>query len=251
MKKFIFILLMLKCSLVLSSEETLTSDVVKTDHPSVAVEDFLKQEFAKYDASRKAHDHKLNEEMKKHLQDIPGLPELVSSHSHTQPVTYEQWKKNSQELINSARVHDMENLKKLLAEENLYIDFKDPVEGATALIESSLKGYPKVVEILLMHGSNVDMQDNNGKTALMHAPSSTIAKMLLEKGANVNIKDKSGSTALIDAASNGHTEIVRLLLAKGANVNDKDYTGRTALAEALLMGHAQIAELLRKHGATE
>ena len=47
-------------------------------------------------------------------------------------------------------------------------------------------------------------------------------KALLAKGTDVNVKDKDGKTALMSASNKGHTEIVEMLLAKGADVNLKN-----------------------------
>ena len=41
-----------------------------------------------------------------------------------------------------------------------------------------------------------------------------LAAMLLEAGADVNVQDDDGSTALMCASEHGHTDIVKLLLAQ-------------------------------------
>lgn len=50
-----------------------------------------------------------------------------------------------------------------------------------------------------------------------------MVQMLLEAGAEVNIQDDDGSTALMCACEHGHTEIVKMLLAHpdcDANLTD-------------------------------
>ena len=48
--------------------------------------------------------------------------------------------------------------------------------------------------------------------AVSHGRADMVA-LLLECGANVNIQDEDGSTALMCAAEHGHQDIVKLLLA--------------------------------------
>ena len=46
--------------------------------------------------------------------------------------------------------------------------------------------------------------------------SKDIVKLLIASGSNINIKDKLGRTALTLARKNGYTNIVALLIASGA-----------------------------------
>uniref|UniRef100_A0A0G4HY28 Uncharacterized protein n=1 Tax=Chromera velia CCMP2878 TaxID=1169474 RepID=A0A0G4HY28_9ALVE len=114
-------------------------------------------------------------------------------------------------------------------------------------------------------GTNVDVLDENGKTALICASDrghAVIVQLLLDARANTDIQDQQDSgggdlasflfrrnivtlrTALMYAASNGHTDIVRLLLKAKANVNIQDNRGHTALISASNPGHAEVVQLL-------
>ena len=67
------------------------------------------------------------------------------------------------------------------------------------------------VSLLLENDADADIQDNNGKTALMQAAISYNVKavpVLLENNATVDIQDKNGWTVLMFAAKYGCTEIV-------------------------------------------
>lgn len=57
----------------------------------------------------------------------------------------------------------------------------------------------------------------NSQTALMLAVSHgnfTMVQMLVEAGADINIQDDDGSTALMCAAEQGHLDIIKYLLAQ-------------------------------------
>jgi len=57
-------------------------------------------------------------------------------------------------------------------------------------------------------------------------------RLLLESGTEVNIQDRVGWTALMWASRNGNTDIVRLLLEHGVEVNIQDNYSWTALISA-------------------
>ena len=71
--------------------------------------------------------------------------------------------------------------------------------GYTALHMSVLQLKSDFVQLLLLAGASVDIQDNkSGRTALFHAAESkqfTVASALLQKGASVNICSYAGTTA--------------------------------------------------------
>jgi GTPase SAR1 family protein len=65
-------------------------------------------------------------------------------------------------------------------------------------MKASHAGHTKVVELLLKHGANINLQDNNGYHSLMAASQSNnsdVVKVLLNHGADVNLKDNNGQTA--------------------------------------------------------
>ncbi|MFH4984836.1 hypothetical protein AB6A40_011545 [Gnathostoma spinigerum] len=73
-------------------------------------------------------------------------------------------------------------------------------------------------------------------------------RLLLECGADLNIQDEEGSTALMCAAEHGHKEIVKLLLAQpdiDASLSDCDSS--TALSIAVENGHRDIGVLIYAH----
>lgn len=90
----------------------------------------------------------------------------------------------------------------------------------TALMAVSYNGNASMASLLLKYGADPDIQDMNGKTALIIAcrrGHDRIAKMLIMNGANPNIGMEDGVTPLMFASRRSYYNIVELLLANGAN----------------------------------
>lgn len=126
--------------------------------------------------------------------------------------------------------------------------------GETLLIKSAFKGIPAIYDILLdVKGINIDAQDNQGSTALMHASfwgRDNMVRKLCEKKANLNLQNKDGYTALMQAVSGGQSlNTVKILCENNADVNIKDKTGYTVLRLAVNAGKIPfIQELLKVKG---
>ena len=104
----------------------------------------------------------------------------------------------------------------------------------------SSKKNTEIVRLLLDKCADVNIQTNDGDTALIIASFTEqldIVKILLDKKA-VNVQDKYGSTALMAASISGHMKIEWLLVDNNANVNIQDNDGSTALSLATQEGHA-------------
>lgn len=115
-------------------------------------------------------------------------------------------------LISCSRDGDYEGVVSAL-EQGIDPNFQDWYRY-TALMKASSRGHIKIVELLLKHGANLDL-NIYGDTALMQASIEghfSIVELLLEYGANPNLRDKSETTALWCASWCGHDEIVKLLL---------------------------------------
>ena len=109
-------------------------------------------------------------------------------------------------------------------------------EGKTALMVAAVKGDSELLSQLLHQGSLVDMTNHRGGTALMYAAAKNhvpVAQTLLLHHANTNTRAENGWTALILAAAKGNDEMVRFLLNHGANPNIPDVYGWTALMRAI------------------
>ena len=118
--------------------------------------------------------------------------------------------------------------------------------------------YNEVLDILLRYNIDVDVRDEHGYTALLHAAGSghlEVVQLLIDNHADVNatadvdIEEDSSDTALHLAATDGHLNTAILLINNGADVNLQNGDDGSALHLVALGGHFDIAELLINRGA--
>jgi uncharacterized protein len=117
------------------------------------------------------------------------------------------------------------------------------------LILAAEQGDLETVKRLLAWGASVDVQDENGRTALIAAayPNNLpIANLLIEAEADVNIQDNTQQSAYLIATSEGYLELLRLTLQAGADVHSTDSYNGTGLIRAADRGHVEIIQELLK-----
>ncbi|NWW89612.1 KANK4 protein, partial [Rhynochetos jubatus] len=128
--------------------------------------------------------------------------------------------------------------------------------GYTAVMLTPLAaaetGEDMAVVMKLLKEGNVNLRAaQGGQTALMLGVSherDDMVRALLSCQADVNLQDEEGTTALMVACRLGNTDIVRLLLAQpGCQVALTDKGGNSALSLAQRAAHGDIAALLRAH----
>jgi ankyrin repeat protein len=135
-----------------------------------------------------------------------------------------------------------------------------------ALMEASLNGHTKVVELLLLrYKADINKAYKYGETLLFVAAAkghAEVVKLLLVKeGIDVNKEnyyahsydergfDNINNTPLLVAVAKGHAKVVELLLAKkGIEINGAT-RGETPLVLAAKYGHTEIVTLLLIAGA--
>ena len=128
----------------------------------------------------------------------------------------------------------------------------ETIQNESALICAAYSGHKEIVELLLANGALINAKKSDGMNALMWASSrgyKGVAELLIDKGADVNGKDSEGFSALMLAAQEGHINLVELLINKGAKVNSKNYYDGTAMKLAYKGNHLDIVELLKRNGA--
>uniref|UniRef100_A0A8C5PMW0 Inversin n=1 Tax=Leptobrachium leishanense TaxID=445787 RepID=A0A8C5PMW0_9ANUR len=130
----------------------------------------------------------------------------------------------------------------------------------TALHWSAYYNRPRHVRLLVRHGSNIGIPDQEGKIPLhwaaghKDAEAALTVRCLLEAAPTeslLNWQDYEGRTPLHLAVGDGNQEVVRLLMSyRGCNVAPYDNLFRTPLHWAALLGHTPIAQLLLERNHT-
>ena len=106
----------------------------------------------------------------------------------------------------------------------------------------------KMAELLMVHGSAVDVRSAEMATPLMTAVQGENldwVDFLLDHGADPNACDGRGFTALHRAAEMGRVELVRRLLDAGARA-DTEAEGHTPLSLALSRKEEEVITLLSR-----
>lgn len=125
------------------------------------------------------------------------------------------------------------------------------------LFEAVLTKDIVLVSRMLNSGADVNILDEDGRTALMEAVIDNnveIAKLLIQHGADVNKQDDLGETsALHFAAQNNSSELVEILLENQAEVDAEDVNGNTPLSDAVFnsRGEGSVIQLLLLHGGDQ
>lgn len=161
--------------------------------------------------------NKYYELLKKKLESSKTTSSIYETKSQTTSSIYEKKFGNKEfnktdNLISSLKIRDIKNCKELIA-----------------------------------NGTDLNIQDNDGKTALMYAAefSNEIFELLIEKGADLNLKDNDGKTILMIVLDKLHpVEKTKLLIDKGADLNLQDNNGNTCLIQAITRENYEICKLL-------
>jgi ankyrin repeat protein len=109
---------------------------------------------------------------------------------------------------------------------------------------------PNVVEYFINKGIDINILEDNYKTALHYAfegDSIRSIKLLCDAGIKVNQQDKNGMTALHNGIKRGKLEGIKLLMKYNPDINIMDVSGKTALHYAATLGNVEITEILIKN----
>lgn len=153
------------------------------------------------------------------------------------------------ELNRLSSIGDLYQVKKLLQDPDIIIDFQDE-SGYTALIWSSYRGFTEIVVKLIESGADVNLRTYGGNSALTLASNEghlPIVNLLIQSGADINVADRDGETALYNASKKGYMDIVVTLLRAGADVSMRNKDGITARKISQQLQHSDICKLLSEN----
>ncbi|MBT3903551.1 hypothetical protein HOF26_01870, partial [bacterium] len=127
-------------------------------------------------------------------------------------------------------------------------------EDCTPLWSASLNGHVPVVEFLLSHGgeSDVNKPHRNGSTPLFVAAEGghlKVVELLLAKQASTQACLHDETSMLYAACSSGHLAVVQRFYAEGASLISANQAGVTPLWAASSNGHQSVVEFLLDNGA--
>jgi ankyrin repeat protein len=112
-------------------------------------------------------------------------------------------------------------------------------------------GNEEVVELLLVHGADVNVEDYTGFTPLQRSfenGDEIVAQQLLDQDAVFTIH-RFGPNPFYQAARWGNKRMLSMLLERGPDINEFDSDGIAALHQAVLNGESTSVQLLLDLGA--
>lgn len=128
---------------------------------------------------------------------------------------------------------------------------KQRKDGETALYSAIHNKNLKIVTYLCEHGADINLKDNVGNTALLHAifVDSEIALYLIKKGVDITIKNKLNETPMHFAAMSGDLFITKILIERGLDLNVTNKNNHTPIMLAAGNKHIKLVKLLLENKA--
>jgi uncharacterized protein len=187
------------------------------------------------------------------------LAAIIASCGGDDPEVRDELRPIDRELLDAAYENDVATARRLVAD-GADVNAKDDSQQSAYLIATSEVGDdPRLLELTLGAGADVDAKDGYNGTGLIRAAERgypRIVARLLETDIDADHVNRLGWTALLEAVILGeggrpHVRTVRLLVDAGADPNIPDESGTTALAHARRRGFEAIERILLGAGARQ
>ncbi|XP_023215585.1 protein TANC2-like [Centruroides sculpturatus] len=206
------------------------------------------------------------------------LPDIIKSFSQ-----------NTEKALIASILGGHYDICKFFLESKTLLNYMDPESGHTPLTAACTVGHRDIVELLIKHGTPINVKNKNGvsvmacavseghldivqyllnyirpneldkqvdeksRTPLMIAASKgkiDIMDVLVSKGgALITTKDENGFSALSWASMNGQIQAITWLLERGADINGTDSFGRTPLILSVTESNVEVVQMLLNNGA--
>lgn len=152
-------------------------------------------------------------------------------------------------LIEAVKANDIKGAEELLLRKH-DVDVRDE-NRRTALFFAAIQGNEDFVELLLRFNPKVGAVDKFGSSPLYYAAAANhvgVIEMLAEKNADLDQQNRQGLTPLMVAASEGHLAAVQILVELKADITMTDFTGRTAYDWAVRNKRRVVIRYLKSAG---
>lgn len=152
----------------------------------------------------------------------------------------------NRDLDDAAKSNNVSQAATALGVAGIDVNMQD-VDGFSALMHAAENGAEAVAQLLLDHKAKPDLQSREGYTALSLAAArghEGFVKLLISRQARMEIRDHHGRTALHRAVLENKPGVIRQLLKAKSPVDLQDRDGMTPLMHAALMGNTEVTKLL-------
>ncbi|XP_039257822.2 E3 ubiquitin-protein ligase MIB1-like [Styela clava] len=140
----------------------------------------------------------------------------------------------NEELVKAAASGDVQKCEEILQRPDA--DVNGQFAGHTALQAACLNGQADVVECLIRHDADLEIEDKDGDRAIHHVAlvdEAGVIELLSNEGCDLNARNKRRQTALHISVNKGHVWVVRKLLELGCHASLQDAEGDTPLHDAV------------------
>ncbi|XP_073186110.1 uncharacterized protein [Lepidochelys kempii] len=129
-------------------------------------------------------------------------------------------------------------------------------ENYTALHIAAQHCKPLVVQTLLGFGARVQLKGGKAQETPLHIAAcihegEKVAEMLLKSGADVNVEQENGETAMHIAARHGNLRMIKALIEEGGELTSQSKAGECPLHIAVQHSHLPVVEEILNYLATE